>query len=120
MSTWILWSTWGDRGSQYSSLHAGVICANLGVSVKTLVALFRIRCSLSVRDWLTLHREDSVAAVDPRWYEGMDESLRHLLGEHTADLTDVTLVDIRATADPVNPGPAMFRCSPKTTPRLRT
>ena len=43
--------------------------------------------------------------VDVRCYEGMDESLRCLLGEHTADLTDVAQVDIRAMADAVNLGP---------------
>ena len=35
----------------------------------------------------------------------MDESLHRLLGEHTADPTDVAQVDIHATADAVNLGP---------------
>ena len=30
--------------------------------------------------------EKNVAAVDARCYEGMDESLRRLLGEHTVDM----------------------------------
>ena len=49
--------------------------------------------------------EESVAAVNARCYEGMDESLCCLLGEHTADPTDVAQVDIHATADAVNLGP---------------
>ena len=44
----------GRHGGQCSSLHTGVICGNLGVSVKILAALFRICCSLLVRDRLIL------------------------------------------------------------------
>ena len=49
--------------------------------------------------------EESIAAVETRCYEGIDESLRHLLGEHAADLADVAQVNICATADAVNLGP---------------
>ena len=51
--------------------------------------------------------EKSVAAVDARCYEGMDESLRRLLGEHTADPTHAAQVDmyIHTTADACSPGP---------------
>ena len=48
----------------------------------------------------------SVAAVDARCYEGMDESLRRLLGEHTVEPTDVAQKDVTCTAtDAVNLGP---------------
>ena len=45
---------------------------------------------------------ERVAAVDARSYAGMNESLRHLLGKHTADPIDAARVEVRATAD----GPA--------------
>ena len=63
--------------------------------------------------------EESVAAVDARRHEGKDESLRRLLGEHTADPADVVQVEIRAVADTVNLG-RMFRFLSKTSTSLRS
>ena len=69
-----------------------------GGTVQDLLQLVGVRLADSA--------EESVAAVDARCYEGMDESLRGLLGQqHTADPTDVAQVDIRTTADAVNLGP---------------
>ena len=48
--------------------------------------------------------EESIAAVNTRCYEHMDESLHHLLGEHTAEPTDVAQVDICTATDAVNLG----------------
>ena len=61
--------------------------------------------------------EQSVAAVDERCYEGTDESLRRLPGEHTADLADVAQVKIRTTADAVHlHGPACSGACSKQRP----
>ena len=49
--------------------------------------------------------EESGAAVDVRCYEGMDKSLRRLLGENTAVPNNVVQADIRATTGVVNLGP---------------
>ena len=54
--------------------------------------------------------EESVAAVDARCYEGMDESLSRLLGEHTADPTEVAQVDIPTATDAVDLGPHIQVC----------
>ena len=60
-----------------------------------------------VGERLTDSVEKSVGAVNARCYESLDGSLRRLLGEHTAHLTDVVQVDMYmlATADAVNLGP---------------
>ena len=57
--------------------------------------------------------EESVAAVDARCCEGVDQSLRRLLGEHTADTTDVAQVDIRAIRQILLTWTRVFRCLSK-------
>ena len=88
--------TWGPgscslHGHRCHMCKLGCERVDSGSAVQALLQLVGERLADSV--------EESVAAVDARCYEGMDEPLCCHLGEHTADLTDVSQADIRNTAD---------------------